>query len=588
MIISIVGLLLGSGWYYTRNWKTSIRTKLENNIAASSKGLYNLTYDDIAVNLLRGEVKLKNVELTPDSITYDQLVASEQASNNQFYIRSANLTINGIGIWNIILSKKLNINKILFDTVEFHLTHHRHPYNDSTKNDSTTLYDKIKEAFKIVKIGEIQMEYANFKFSHIHNDHVETKEIDSIQVKISDFLLDERSAHDNSRILFSKNIETTVSNFTYDIPNSPYKVQFGKFYLNSKSKQASFYQASLVPRISKAQYFQTDTANKALITLKLDSLYLEEIDLAKMMERRLLHAKYAYMKNGSATFEKDKRYQQDNVNKIGQAPHQQVMKLKQLIRVDTIFVTNIDISYSEYSAKYNQIGTITFQRAKGNITNLTNDVQQLRQDKFLRADLRTQLMGTGALHAYFGFDMLSDVGSHSYKGTLGHMQAPAFNRILGPLLRLEFASGNIHKITFDMQGTDFKNWGEFRFDYDAMKVDILHKPAQDDEDSKKRILSFFVNQFVINNSNPNPDGTYRIGKVNHTRVPEYSHFKTIWKALYEGIQQSVGLNKAPKEVDKSPEKQNEEKEESKNMLEKTGDFLKGLFEKKEDATVDTD
>lgn len=165
----------------------------------------------------------------------------------------------------------------------------------------------------------------------------------------------------------------------------------------------------------------------------------------------------------------------------------------------------------------------------------------------MRADLKASLMGTGALHAVFSFDMLSDVGSHTYKGTLGPMQLPAFNRILTPLLNISFASGNIHRIRFDMLGNDYRNWGTFHFDYDQLKVELLHPPDQDrNKRGKRGVLSFLVNQFLVNDSNPDANEVYHIGEVDYKRVPEYSHFKTLWKSLQEGIQQTVGLSESNK------------------------------------------
>src|SRR5690606_31593485 len=133
--------------------------------------------------------------------------------------------------------------------------------------------------------------------------------------------------------------------------DSPYKVQVEKAAIHTKKQQVSVVKASLLPRISKSQYFQNDKSNKALITLELDSLQLEEFDLRKFRERQLLHAKHAYIKSDTALIEKDKPYQEDNVNKIRESPHQQLMKLGQLLRVDTLHVQTVDIAYQEYSKK---------------------------------------------------------------------------------------------------------------------------------------------------------------------------------------------------------------------------------------------
>lgn len=164
----------------------------------------------------------------------------------------------------------------------------------------------------------------------------------------------------------------------------------------------------------------------------------------------------------------------------------------------------------------------------------------------MRADLQAKIMGSGTLHALFGFDMLSRDGSHSYAGTLGSMEISAFNRILTPLLNLQFASGNIHGIRFDMQGNDYRNWGKLYFDYDQLKVNILYPPDEENKRGKRGILTFLVNQLLVNDSNPDANEVYHIGEVDYKRVPEYSHFKTLWKALQDGLQQTLGISASTK------------------------------------------
>lgn len=581
-VISVLAIVaVGAGWLYLRDWKSTARTKLTEGIAKASNGLYQLDYTDIAVNLLRGNLSLKNVSLTTDSTRYQQLVKREKASDNRFHAEVAELQVRGVNIWQALVSKKLSITGIALHDASLQILQQAHAYNDTTKSDSTDFYSKIKDTFQEIEVGTLQVTPLRLQHSRIYADDTVATTIDSIQIQVSDFLLNAETAQDSSRLLYSDAISVEIPNFSYAIAGSPYKVSLGQLTFHSKEQTAFISKAALLPNRSKSHYFQNDKENKALITLQLDSLLLEEFDLRKFAERGLLHAKYAHINGGSALFEKDKRYQEDNVNKIGEAPHQHVMKLDQLLRVDTIFVQGVDIAYQEYSAKYEQVGRISFNHAHGQITNLSNDPERLQQDRFMRADLRASLMETGALHAIFAFDMLSEAGVHSYKGSLGRMQAAPFNRITGPLLALEFETGTIQRIDFDIQATDHRHWGEFRFRYDDFNINILNNPKAGEESSTKDILSFLVNQLLLNNSNPDREGNFRIARIEHSRVPVYSHFKSIWKALFEGIQQSVGLAK-PGAVAEGDSKQPAD-EPQKNIFKRTGEFFKGLFDKTDDS-----
>jgi hypothetical protein len=134
-----------------------------------------------------------------------------------------------------------------------------------------------------------------------------------------------------------------------------------------------------------------------------------------------------------------------------------------------------------------------------------------------------------------------------------------------------------------MEGNDYKNWGEFRFDYDDLKINLLNKPKDGEEATSKKVTSFLINEILINNSNPLPDGTYTIGKVNYTRVKEHTFFKTMWQSLLEGIKQCAGI---------SPEREaklmgtahvaKDVVEGAKKVVKDTGGFFKKLFRKKGD------
>src|SRR5690606_23090983 len=133
--------------------------------------------------------------------------------------------------------------------------------------------------------------------------------------------------------------------------------------------------------------------------------------------------------------------------------------------------------------------------------------------------LTAYMMNTGKLHALFSFDMLDKQGSFTYKGTLGPMDGIHLNRILTPLLNAEVSSAKIKGVSFDMQGNDHRNWGSFRMDYDDLKVNLL-KLDDEGETSKKGLVSFLANEFLINTSNPDGNGKYHTGTINYRRPAE--------------------------------------------------------------------
>lgn len=546
--LTIFIILLAFVGYYKRNWKPSIQVKLQEAVERSSNGLYTLKYEDIELHVLTGTVHIENVELISDSTVYQAQVGSQTAADNRFHIKVESLEVVGVNLWSALVRKKLFIKDVILDGVDLVVLNESHAYNDTVKTESATpLYDRIKDTFKSVRVGTVSINRFNIVHSKTESGNTGNVKVDGAQFRFYDILVDENSEQDSTRLYYFNAVQADIPQFNYEIPNSPYKVGFDRLTIDSRESALLLTKIVLTPKINKVDYFRNDDENKALIFLNFDTLRLEQARFRELLDEQKISSKYVYVVGGTASFHKDKRFQKDNVNKIGEAPHQKIMAVNQPLYFDTVFVDNVDLSYHELSGKYLREGMLTFQRVRGNITNVSNDTVQLNSDKFMRADLQADIMDAGVLRAVFGFDMLSGSGSHSYAGTLGKMKISAFNRILTPLLNIQFASGNIHRIRFDMKGDDYKNWGKLYFDYDQLKVNLLYPP--DDESNKRNkrgILTFLINQLLVNDSNPDANEVYHIGEVDYERVPEYSHFKTLWKSLQEGLQQTLGMSQSSK------------------------------------------
>ena len=114
--------------------------------------------------------------------------------------------------------------------------------------------------------------------------------------------------------------------------------------------------------------------------MKFDTLRFQQMDFKELIDNQQTVAQSVQIKDGSVSLYNDKRYPTKAVSKIGRSPHQQLMKLKQLIRIDTVFVDDVDVLYGEHSAKFNKEGSITFENTKGILTHLTNDSTVLKRE----------------------------------------------------------------------------------------------------------------------------------------------------------------------------------------------------------------
>src|SRR5690606_13495561 len=90
-VLGIIGailiILISFVWYYSRNCKPIVETKLKEFVHNSTNRLYSLHYDDLDLTIGLGNVTLTNAELIPDSAVYQKMILTKDAPNNRFHIK---------------------------------------------------------------------------------------------------------------------------------------------------------------------------------------------------------------------------------------------------------------------------------------------------------------------------------------------------------------------------------------------------------------------------------------------------------------------------------------------------------------------
>jgi len=544
-ILAFIVIIVSLGaWYLSKHWKPIIDLKLKEIVHNSTDGLYKLKYANMDVNVSFGNISLDKVELIPDSVVYSKLVLAQKAPNNQYKIKVDALKIRHFSLTDIFFNRKLTISDIVLQTPDVQVLYQYHAYNDTiSSTEKKSFYDHIKGAFASISVSNIIIDSASFQYAKVDNGTVSTTKLNNLFVKIHDVLIDSTSLIDSSRLFYTKMIDVDAPGMTFDLAGGLYKVGFDKLHFNTKDKSAVISNVVYKPKLNRAAFFRKVNQNVTMNDVRFEKVRINGFDFKRLLNDKAFFGSSIVVSNGNANFYQDMRYPSFPVNMVGKDPYQQLMKIKAIYHFDTVYVDNVSVSYSEFSARYEKLGTITFTHAKGTLTNVTNDKILLQKNKFMRANLNAKVMDIGNINVRFGFDMLSKHGYYTYAGTVSPMPATAFNRILVPLVNVEISTGDIKKISFNMEGTNYKNWGTFNFDYTDLKVGILGTAKDGKTDKTKKTASFIVNKMLINNSNPDAKGKHNVGIVNYTRVPEYPFFKTIWKSLLQGIVQCAGISR---------------------------------------------
>ncbi|SEM83387.1 hypothetical protein SAMN05216436_10869 [bacterium A37T11] len=574
LIIIVIAAFCGL-WYLSNHWKPLLSEKLDETVTKSTDSLYRIAYDKINLNVLSGNASLINFKLIPDTNVYKRLKKIGTAPDNIYDISVASLDIKNFHPRRLLTGMRLNIDEIIIDRPTIAIYNEYQGRPDTAKlKDSRNIYQRISSILNEISIGAIKFEGIAFTFIKKSKNVEKKTVIKNVDLVITDVLIDSASQYDSTRFFNTRDIALHFNQYRYNAPDSIYYVSFKDLSLSTGHRSLTITGLKYEPRYSKAEVYKRINQANTLVSLAFDTIRLEQIDLLKFMQQQKIRAAKMLIDSGAVNASNNLKYPKKAArSKIGQSPHQQFLKLKASIKIDTLELKRVDVSYAEIGKTTPNEGKITFNRITGAFYNVTNDSLALAGNNIMRADLLTYVMDKGRLNLSFAFNMTDPEGGFSYKGSLGPTDGRVFNRIVKPLLPAEIKSANLVSLRFDIKANDRRNWGIVEMKYRNLKINIFERKA-DGTQQQKSFMSALANTFVINDSNPDANGKYHIGHVDFVRPPEFPFFKTMWKSLLQGIKESVGVSKE-REAKLTKAAQN-----AGTGVKKVNGFFKSLFGKK--------
>ncbi|RYG39941.1 MAG: hypothetical protein EOO01_28480 [Chitinophagaceae bacterium] len=242
-----------------------------------------------------------------------------------------------------------------------------------------------------------------------------------------------------------------------------------------------------------------------------------------------------------------------NFNKARNFPHLAVSRLPLETILDTLTLKGVDVAYTEFSEQTLKRGTIKLDNLRGKILNVTNDSLQLTKRSHALADLYASVMGAGKLNMKIDFHLQDPQGRFDYKGNIGAMDLKILNPLATNLGLVAIESGRVRRIDFAATGNRNGANGTLTMLYDDLIIELLKK--EEGKIKQKGFLSFLANNVLVINNNPRKAGDpVRTGKIEFVRPMTSSFFNLLWKSIFTGIRETVGIGVVPMKKPPSPKK----------------------------------
>ncbi|WP_316817005.1 hypothetical protein [Pedobacter nyackensis] len=557
LIIGITGVLV-----LMARWKPIISKKLKDGVYNRSFQLYKLDFSDMSVNLLTGSIALHEVSLIPDTAVYNNLKTLRVAPANIFGVKLKKLELNRVALLRAYFKREIEAKSIILDNPSINMTHYTVKKLPKEMMEDKTLYQLISNRIGSIDIKTIKIIDADFDYINGDNSR-KLHAIKHLSINVNDFLMDSVSQFDTTRYYYARDIGFELTGYKSVSKDKMYTMKVDTIKGSALGKSIDITGLQMIPMYPDLEFSRKHTYGKDRYDLKFNRISLSGVDFALFDAKGELYANALTLGPAKVNiFVNRELPPPPNFDKVRNFPHVALKRLEIPAIVDTVKLNNIDVAYTEYNPISQKRGTVYFQNLSGNILNVTNDSTQLAKNNHAVANLSALVMKTSRINVQIDFNLTDKNAAFSYNGNVAPMNMQVLNPMAKNMGLVEIESGQMQKATFNINANAKGSQGSVHFYYTDLKIKLLKEGEEGMAPKKKGFLSFLANKLLIEDANPTKGKPARSANVTFERTPAASFFSLMWKSVFIGMRETVGLGAVPvKTPEEAMEKVKSKKEE---------------------------
>jgi len=442
------------------------------------------------------------------------------------------LTLNGINSNEIVKNKNLAVDTILCNQIFL--------YELPVENLKTTVgkTDKTDDGAGFSRAYSIYMKHLNFPKVTFVPFAKSKYSLGNIAIKINEVRADQIEDIELHPMDFTKEAEVSLDRFSIKSKDGYYTFSAKNLWINSRQKELRINSFDIIPDAGEQQFANKFNYQKDRYEVHLQGISLKNIVMNDLLDNKLT-ASNLVIENTLAKIYHDLHKPLREKSKVGNYPSQLLQKINLPINISTATLKNIYIEYRENEIVSDSIGVVSFTNSKLNITNITNVAEAIQKNNQLNISFESNILNSIPISGNFKFLLNSNQGEFITSGHTAAFEASKLNKISIPMALIKINSGKINSIEFNFKGNDTSATGNFVMKYEDLKVDVL-KRDKNTKGMKKRGFASLAANLAVKNSNPASSGL-RKATPQYQRNIYKSFFNLVWKAIFTGMKETVGL-----------------------------------------------
>lgn len=541
VVFLICVLVVVSGIFFYLRWRHNfLRYDLPSLVYLKSDSLYKISYDDMYIDEIGGEVRIKNLRLVPDT-TYKK-TGDSTLPRQLLNVLVPELHITGVRTDQALIDQEIVAGRIQLTDPQVTMYNNRRPSDSLKRNvkmDTRDIYRAVLRNLQRITVDTILLTNASFNIvGWTTKDTVLSSP--SITAELYNLDISDSTSNDTSRVLFAKKADLRVKSMVLRERKGRYNYKFNDVDLHSTSRVFEVKSIYIVPLMSESEFmreskWQTDRFNFDFKGIKCSNIHVQELLQGNLIADSLV------MDESIFKIFRDLSYPREDKSKIGNYPHQLLLKAPMDVALENVVIRAGLIEYKEKNPKSDSSGRVRFQNVSAVFHHVTNRAEDLGKNSICTLFFKSSFLGKAPVTATLQMYLSDPNGKFSIKGAMSPVDATVFNELTRPMGLAAIEKGKVNHLDFNLTGGDTEIGGAVLLLYNDLKVTLLKKDEENNELKKKKLASLLANVMIID-ENPKKHKTPRRAII--TRFPrdiQRSFFNLIWKSIFAGVKQTVGI-----------------------------------------------
>ena len=532
-LLILIGLLLVSLFSLNLIIEKAVKDYIDNELSfISQKGYYSLAISDVDVEIFEGDVKVLGFVAEPTESSKTQFQEGTYHKDILGLLKVNSLELEGLDVFDILFKDELTINTIFLDKIDFKVSKSNSLQNlqtSASKDLPGFSFDSIRLP-GLKKINLNRLEVGNYSLTNLDFNTKDTlASVRGKQFTITGLRLQILDANKGYFKLDHKDLEFSLNDQQFKLEDGLYDASFEGLNYNVDNNEILLTNILYEPVSGNTEFSSRFKYSYLKHTLKIDTLYVYDIDLESLLQSAVLDIGFIDIKSMAVSLTRDMTKPYDKTA-IEPLPLEMLQNLKQPVYIDKLQFENTTFKYNEILPDKTKTISVQIDDANGKIEHITSIPNKLYAKENLRVSVNGRLLNTLTTTLEVEIPYRSPDKSFFISGsTTGISDFEKLNPVAYPATGILFKNGSLDGMSFEITCNEDKAKGELIMLYSDLEVEISKK-----DKTKQNTKTWLANTLAKKN-NPNKSGKVLAAEINFKRVKYKDILDYVFKSVRTGI-----------------------------------------------------